>query len=170
MISYNSQCPLINSFLGSSPFLIFLLLGKCTNEFNDSCNILQLACMSCLQSIFLSFNITNQQRVYWPVFATKAFLCCGCRSCQSIIVLALAVPFVHVRIRNFFIIWQFFVYLCFIIHIPLTLRTIENILRLIQVLRLYIIEVRTSKSYPDQQKRRGSKEVRGGKRLQPNRH
>ena len=92
MISYNSQCPLINSFLGSSPFLIFLLLGKCTNEFNDSCNILLLACMSCLQSIFLSFNITNQQRVYWPVFATKAFLCCGCRSCQSIIVLALAVP------------------------------------------------------------------------------
>ena len=95
MISYNSQCPLINSFLGSSPFLIFLLLGKCTNEFNDSCNILLLACMSCLQSIFLSFNITNQQRVYWPVFATRAFLCCGCRSCQSIIVLALAVPFVH---------------------------------------------------------------------------
>ena len=34
------------------------------------------------------------------------------------------------------------------------------------------IEVRTSKSYPGQQKifRRGWKEVRGGKRRQPNRH
>ena len=73
IISYNSwprsfltaPCPLINSFLGSSPFLNFLrlLLGKCTNEFSDSCDMLYEECMcrACRFCIFLLISQNNKE-------------------------------------------------------------------------------------------------------------